>query len=42
MLHKQVPTLLHPDRVHRDDPLHKKMDRAFQEFSACEFKFPDE
>lgn len=41
-LHKRILTLIHPDRVHRDDPLYKKLESAFQDFTACEFKYPDE
>jgi len=39
-LHRQVLSLLHPDRAHRDEALRKKLEKCFQEFSAVTFTFP--
>ena len=41
-LHKQVLALLHPDRVISSDPLNKKLERCFQEFSAVNFTFVED
>jgi DNA repair exonuclease SbcCD ATPase subunit len=39
-LHRQVLSLLHPDRVPSSDPMHRKYERCFQDFSAVAFSFP--
>jgi hypothetical protein len=39
-LHRQVLSLLHPDRAHQDEALRKKLEKCFQEFSAVTFTFP--
>jgi hypothetical protein len=41
-LHKEVVSMLHPDRVAHDDPMFKKYERCLQEFNAVEFTFPHE
>jgi predicted nuclease with TOPRIM domain len=33
-LHRQVLSLLHPDRAHGDEAMRKRLEKAFQEFSA--------
>jgi hypothetical protein len=36
-----VVGLLHPDRAHSDEPMRKKLEKCFQEFSVIKFKFID-
>jgi hypothetical protein len=40
-LHRQVLSLLHPDRVHDDEELRRKLEKCFQAFSAIKFTFPE-
>ena len=39
-LHRQVLSLLHPDRAHGDEAMRKRLESCFQQFSAIEFAFP--
>jgi dynactin complex subunit len=41
-LHRQVLSLLHPDRAHGDEAMRKRLESCFQQFSAIEFAFPAE
>jgi hypothetical protein len=38
-LHRQVLSLLHPDRAHGDEVMRKRLEKTFQEFSAVRFVF---
>jgi hypothetical protein len=41
-LHKQIRSLLHPDRAPNDEQMRRKLESAFQDFNAVEFEFhPD-
>ena len=35
----QVLSLLHPDRAHGDESMHKRLESCFQQFSAIKFAF---
>ena len=41
-LHRQVLSLLHPDRAHGDEVMRKRLESCFQQFSAIKFAFPAE
>jgi hypothetical protein len=41
-LHRQVLSLLHPDRAHGDEAMRKRLESCFQQFSAVKFAFPAE
>jgi chromosome segregation ATPase len=41
-LHRQVLSLLHPDRAHGDEAMRKRLESCFQQFSAIKFAFPAE
>jgi hypothetical protein len=41
-LHRQVLSLLHPDRAHGDEAMRKRLESCIQQFSAVKFAFPAE
>jgi hypothetical protein len=41
-LHRQVLSLLHPDRAHGDEAMRRRLESCFQQFSAIKFAFPAE
>ena len=41
-LHRQVLSLLHPDRAHGDEAMRKRLESCFQQFGAIKFVFPAE
>jgi hypothetical protein len=41
-LHRQVLSLLHPDRAHGDEAMRERLEKCFQEFSVVKFAFPED
>ena len=41
-LHRQVLSLLHPDRAHGDEAMRKRLESCFRQFSAIKFAFSAE